>query len=102
MIQLYVSSAAGPEQRPVRELKSFRKVDLDSTVGDWFAHPVAGPALTQGLASASTVTEDDGADALKMVESMPMRRFVTFLDGAIPLEALEELVRLSAAHTTTV
>lgn len=162
VVQLYVSTEAGPVRRPVRELKGFQKIDLapgesatvefeldrrsfaywdveierwvvatgdytvqiandahtvlseatitlagdsvhrpltlDSTVGTWFAHPVAGPALMQGLSSGAVSEQDraDGEDSMRMVESMPMRQFLTFLNGAIPPAVLEDLIRLSA------
>ncbi|MEU4420275.1 glycoside hydrolase family 3 C-terminal domain-containing protein [Actinoplanes sp. NPDC024001] len=71
-------------------------LSMDSTVGEWFAHPIAGPALMQGMAAA--MTEEQRAQAeeqhhqLRMVESMPMRQFAGFLGDAIPPQALEQLI----------
>jgi len=79
-----------------------RELTLDSTVGDWFAHPVVGPALQQGMAAGMSAEQAahaaDNADALKMVESMPMQQFLAFTNGALPLEMLEQLMSLSRAE----
>ncbi|MEV0366841.1 glycoside hydrolase family 3 C-terminal domain-containing protein [Nocardia fusca] len=166
LVQVYVSTAAGPVRRPLRELRAFEKVELapgetrtvefvlddrafaywdivlgrwvvpagdyeiqigadahtilaaacitlsgndvpcpltlDSTVGEWFAHPVVGPALQEGLRARMTPEQaaqaEDSVDMLRMVESMPMRQFTAFLGGLISDEQLEHLMALS---TTT-
>ncbi|MHC9045667.1 glycoside hydrolase family 3 C-terminal domain-containing protein [Microbacterium saperdae] len=163
VVQVYVSTAAGPVRRPVRELRGFAKIELqpgesrrveveldrrafsywdieeqawvvapgdyaieigqdahtvlasaplalagdaivrplsmDSTVGEWFAHPIAGPALQQGMAAGMSAEQQQAAaeneDQLAMVESMPMRQFVGFLGGAVPQEALDGLIAAS-------
>ncbi|KQQ20734.1 beta-glucosidase [Rathayibacter sp. Leaf299] len=78
-----------------------RPLTLDSTVGEWFAHPVVGPALRQGLAAGMSEEQareaEANEDGLKMVESMPMQQFVAFTGGAFPPEALEQLMALSTA-----
>lgn len=70
---------------------------MDSTVGDWFAHPVVGPLLQESMASSMSEEQAaqaaESADMLKMVESMPMRQFVGFLP--ITAEQLEPLIELS-------
>ncbi|PPF37943.1 beta-glucosidase [Rathayibacter sp. AY1A3] len=77
-----------------------RVLTLDSTVGDWFAHPTVGPAVQQGLAAGMSAEQsahaEENADALRMVESMPMQQFLAFIGGAIPMETLERLMALSA------
>jgi beta-glucosidase len=163
VVQLYVSTTAGPVRRPLRELRSFSKIELqpgesrtvefaldrrafaywdidqndwvvasgeyavqvcadsqtvlteqvisltgdtvvreltmESSVGDWFAHPLVGPALMAGLTESMTAEQQQQADAnpdgLRMVESMPMQQFLVFTNGAIPMEALEQLIGLS-------
>ncbi|MEL5991612.1 glycoside hydrolase family 3 C-terminal domain-containing protein [Microbacterium phosphatis] len=163
VVQVYVSTDAGPVRRPLRELRAFAKVRLepgesravavnldrrafaywdielgrwvvpsgaytvqvcadastvlaeqalaltgdeivreltmDSTVGDWFGHPVVGPALMAGMAAGMTPEQaeqsEKSADDLRMVESMPMRQFLVFVNGAIPPEALDQLMELS-------
>lgn len=78
-----------------------RELTMQSTVGDWFAHDVVGPALMQGLTAG--MTEEQAAQAaanphgLKMVESMPMHQFLALTNGAFPLEMLEQLMELSKA-----
>ena len=82
-----------------------RPLTLDSTVGAWFAHPTVGPMLMQGLSAGMTPEQaaaaEANADSLRMVESMPMQQFIAFTDGALPLEALEQLMQLSATPTNT-
>ncbi|MEW1834141.1 glycoside hydrolase family 3 C-terminal domain-containing protein [Microbacterium sp. NPDC079995] len=76
-----------------------RELTLESTVGDWFGHPIVGPQLMAGLTASMTPEQAEQAqqnpDGLKMVESMPMQQFLVFTNGAIPVEALEQLIGLS-------
>ncbi|THG32826.1 glycoside hydrolase family 3 C-terminal domain-containing protein [Naasia lichenicola] len=76
-------------------------LSLESTVGDWFAHPIAGPALLQGMAAAMTDQQRaqaaDQQDQLRMVESMPMKQFLAFTGDIIPITALEQLIEASKA-----
>ena len=167
VVQLYVSTDAGPVRRPERELRAFAKVHLmpgesrtvdlaldrrafaywdvelsawvvptgdyaiqvgqdasriiaeqrialtgdvrlrpltlESPVGEWFAHPLVGPALMQGLTAGMTEEQRthaaDNPDELKMVESMPMQQFLAFTGGAFPAEALAQLMALSRVET---
>jgi beta-glucosidase len=76
-----------------------RELSMESSVGDWIAHPVVGPALMAGMASSMTPEQKQQAeqnpDGLRMVESMPMQQFLVFTNGAIPPEALDQLIGLS-------
>jgi beta-glucosidase len=76
-----------------------RALTLESTVGDWFGHPVVGPVIMQGMAAGMTEEQAaqaaDNPDQLKMVESMPMQQFLAFTGNAFPPEALEQLMALS-------
>ncbi|BCW78334.1 glycoside hydrolase family 3 C-terminal domain-containing protein [Arthrobacter sp. NicSoilC5] len=76
-----------------------RELTMDSTVGDWFAHPAVGPALMAGLTASMTEEQakqaQENNDQLKMVESMPMQQFLAFTNGLFPAEALEALMELS-------
>jgi len=76
-----------------------RELTMESTVGDWFGHPVVGPQLMAGLAASMSPEQaaqaEQNADGLRMVESMPMQQFLVFTNGAIPIEALEQLIDLS-------
>ncbi|KRE22541.1 beta-glucosidase [Agromyces sp. Soil535] len=73
----------------------------ESTVKEWFGHPVVGPALMQGMMANATPEQEAAAESngnmLKMVESMPMGQFARFPGVEIPDEALEQLIALSLA-----
>jgi beta-glucosidase len=81
--------------------KRHRPLTLDSTVGEWFGHPEVGPALTAVLASGMSEEQAraarDSQDMLKMVESMMMRQFLTFLPAPVPDADLDRLIELSAS-----
>ncbi len=83
-----------------------RELTMESTVGDWFGHPVVGPALMAGLTASMTPEQaaqaEQNPEGLKMVESMPMQQFLVFTNGAIPVEALEQLIDLSKAPAPVV
>ncbi|VXB37485.1 Beta-glucosidase [Microbacterium sp. 8M] len=76
-----------------------KALSLESTVGDWFGHPVVGPALMQAMMAGATEEQLAAAEAngnmLRMVESMPMGQFARFPGVEIPDEALEQLIALS-------
>ncbi|WP_182899100.1 glycoside hydrolase family 3 C-terminal domain-containing protein [Microbispora sp. H10830] len=162
VVQVYVSTAAGPVRRPVRELRAFRKVSLapgesrtvtlpldrrafayydvplgrwvvaqgdytiqigenassvvaettislggdslvpvvslDSTLGEWLSHPIAGPALLRVLSGGKGArSEEDDENGLRMASSMPMGRFLTFAGIDIPHATLRELVELGGS-----
>jgi beta-glucosidase len=77
------------------------ELSMDSTVKEWFGHPIAGPALMQGLTAGMTPEQQAYAeqqqDQLRMVESMRMRQFVGFLGGLVPQAALDGLIEASKA-----
>lgn len=74
-------------------------LSLESTVKDWFGHPIVGPVLMQSMMANATAEQqaaaEENANALKMVESMPMGQFVRFAGVGIPEEALEQLIAMS-------
>ncbi|WP_434316156.1 family 78 glycoside hydrolase catalytic domain [Leifsonia sp. P73] len=76
-------------------------LSLESTVGDWFGHPVVGPALMQAMMAGASEEQLAAAEAngnmLKMVESMPMGQFARFPGVEIPDGALEQLIALSSS-----
>lgn len=78
-------------------------LSLDSTVGEWFGHPVVGPALMEAMLAAAgpeqLAAADQAADGLRMVESMPMRQFRNFPGVAMPDSAIESLIALSETHS---
>ena len=74
---------------------------LDSTVGEWFGHPVVGPLLMEGMMAGASVEQRASADAnaanLKMVESMPMGQFARFPGVDLAPETLHQLIALSTS-----
>jgi beta-glucosidase len=79
-----------------------RALSLDSTVGDWFNHPVVGPVILEKLLAGVTEEQakqaQDNPDWIRMVDSLPMRQFATFLTTAgatLPTDLLTELIDLS-------
>ena len=71
-------------------------------MGEWFGHPVVGPAMMQAMMANATPEQlaaaDENANMLKMVESMPMGQFARFPGVEIPDEALDQLIALSLAE----
>ncbi|GIH62944.1 glycoside hydrolase family 3 C-terminal domain-containing protein [Microbispora siamensis] len=73
-------------------------VSLDSTLGEWLSHPLAGPALVRVLTGGKNERpEEDDENGLRMASSMPMGRFLTFAGIDIPHTTLRELVKLGGS-----
>ncbi|MDF2509527.1 MAG: hypothetical protein K0Q52_3386, partial [Microbacterium sp.] len=87
-------SLAGDVERPAA-------LSLESTVKEWFGHAVVGPVLMQNMLANATAEQqaaaEANANALKMVDSMPMGQFARFPGVEIPEEALEQLIALSVS-----
>jgi beta-glucosidase len=159
VVQLYISTTAGPVQRPHRELRAFAKVHLESgarspvdfmldrrafaywdvernawvvpegtysiqigesssdivaqvdialdgddlipavslqsTLGEWLAHPLAGPALAERVNAILERRGQDvaeGTEMMRMITSMPMIQMIGLAGGAIDGEWLTSLV----------
>ncbi|MGY1857004.1 glycoside hydrolase family 3 C-terminal domain-containing protein [Modestobacter sp. SYSU DS0290] len=74
------------------------ELTLQSSVAEWFEHPVAGPQLLEGfLATMPEGAAETHAGMLQMIGSMPMRRFVADFGAAIPGEELERLMAAARA-----
>ncbi|OLZ49914.1 glycoside hydrolase family 3 C-terminal domain-containing protein [Amycolatopsis keratiniphila] len=72
-------------------------LSIDSTVQEWFGHPIVGPELGRLLAGQGDRTESS-ADWLRMVASMPMRQFtklMVYRGVSLPTDALPRLIELS-------
>ena len=74
------------------------ELTMQSSVAEWFAHPVAGPQLLEGFLAAMP----DGAaemheGMLQMIGSMPMRRFAADFGSAIPTAELDRLMAAAQA-----
>jgi hypothetical protein len=78
-----------------------KPLSLESTVKEWFGHPVVGPVLMQGMMANATPEQqaaaEANADMLKMVDSMPMGQFARFPGVEIPDEALDQFIAMSLA-----
>ncbi|MGW0197515.1 glycoside hydrolase family 3 C-terminal domain-containing protein [Nonomuraea sp. NPDC003201] len=74
-----------------------KELTLDSSVGEWFGHPVVGPELMGRLAAGMSEEQQaqaaENGDMLRMVESLPMHQFMGFVQ--IPEEVVAELMALS-------
>ncbi|MBB3083827.1 glycoside hydrolase family 3 C-terminal domain-containing protein [Geodermatophilus sabuli] len=73
---------------------------LDSSVEDWLGHPVVGPDLLEGFAGwlpdLPPPTTAEGLGMLRMVGSMPMRRFVADMGASVPADELDRMVARAA------
>jgi beta-glucosidase len=74
------------------------ELTLTSSVGEWFGHPVVGTQLLERFLAA---VPGDGADRqqslLRMIESMPMRRFAADFGTALPAGELDRLIAAAQA-----
>jgi len=69
------------------------ELTLNSSVAEWFEHPVAGPQLLEGfLATMPEGAAEMHAGMLQMIGSMPMRRFTADFGAVIPAAELERLM----------
>jgi beta-glucosidase len=69
-----------------------------SSVGEWFGHPLAGPALRRhGSALPGDLAPEQAAAMLQLVASMPMRRFVADIARDLPAAELDRLAAEVAA-----
>jgi beta-glucosidase len=75
------------------------ELTLDSTVEDWFTHPIVGATLLDELTAGMTDEQRSGLpadpDLLRMVASMPMRKALGMLGGAVPEATLQRLMARS-------
>ncbi|WP_431245914.1 family 78 glycoside hydrolase catalytic domain [Leifsonia xyli] len=108
-VQLGASAADIVAERTIEldgDVDAPQVLSLESTVGDWFGHPVVGPALMQAMMAGASAEQlaaaESNGNMLRMVESMPMGQFARFPGVEIPDEALDQLIALStdadAAH----
>jgi beta-glucosidase len=75
-----------------------RSLTIESSLGDWFAHPIAGPELTARLSAAAPAPQDpeqaeENARLLRMASSMPMSQF--FLYAPLTQDDREYLLDLA-------
>ena len=66
---------------------------MSSSVSEWFEHPVVGARfLERFLAAMPGGAADQHDGMLRMIGSMPMRRFATDLGQVLPVVELELLM----------
>jgi len=75
------------------------RLDADSTLGEWLAHPVGGQVLGGAFAAAQASGDGDEMTALmsdpsllKMIESMPLSRMASFPGSPLTPDVLAQLV----------
>jgi beta-glucosidase len=75
------------------------ELTLDSTVGDWFGHPIVGATLldelTGGMGDEQRAGLAADPDLLRSVASMPFRQALRMLGGAVPEATLQRLMARS-------
>ena len=75
------------------------ELTLDSTVQDWFTHPIVGATLLDELTAGMTGEQRSALpadpDLLQMVASMPMHKALEMLGGAVPEATLQRLMARS-------
>ncbi|GAA2438048.1 glycoside hydrolase family 3 C-terminal domain-containing protein [Actinomadura vinacea] len=71
-------------------------LSLDSALGDWFAHPVAGPLLREALMAGATEEQrrqgEANSDLMDMVASIPARQFLHFPGVPVSTDDLTEIL----------
>jgi len=69
---------------------------LDSAIGDWFAHPVAGPLLREALMAGATEEQrrraEADSDLMEMVASIPARQYLRFPGVPVSTDDLTEIL----------
>lgn len=77
------------------------ELSMQSTVGDWFDHPVVGAQFTELLHSVmgapASEQSDHVEDGMKMARGMTLHQFAGFLPAALPADRLDELIKMSRA-----
>jgi beta-glucosidase len=72
------------------------ELTLDSTVREWFSHPIVGATLLDELSAGMTGEQRSGLpadpDLLRLVASMPMQKAMGMLGGAVPEATLQRLM----------
>ncbi|MEV1067109.1 glycoside hydrolase family 3 C-terminal domain-containing protein [Streptomyces sp. NPDC050263] len=71
-------------------------LSLDSSLGDWLAHPVAGPLLQQALDAGATEEKRQRSEAdsglVHMVASIPARQFLHFPGISVSVDDLTQIL----------
>jgi beta-glucosidase len=76
-----------------------RPLSLESTVGEWLAHPSGGPLLIEAMsANAASAAVADPA-ILRMVESLPLVRLIAMSGGLVSAAELDGLLEQATTRT---
>ncbi|MFC7886208.1 glycoside hydrolase family 3 C-terminal domain-containing protein [Streptomyces sp. NPDC057376] len=69
---------------------------LDSAIGDWFAHPVAGPMLQEALLAGATEEQrrehEANSDLMEMVASIPAGQYLHFPGVPVTADDLNQIL----------
>ncbi|AXB45233.1 beta-glucosidase [Amycolatopsis albispora] len=74
-----------------------RELTMESTFGEWSAHPVVGAEFRQSLARnmPADQPDDSNREGLAMAANIPMRLFTQQAPGLFSEETLEQLMKIS-------
>ncbi len=64
----------------------------DSSVGEWLAHPLGGPALLRAMSEGQGVAVASDPEILRMVESLPLKRLASMSGGRLDLGDVTRLI----------
>ena len=81
-----------------------RELTLQSTVEEWYTHPVVGQSLLDMLSTAALPAGGvpvPTPQLLRMISSMPMQKVVDMLGGAVPAAVFDGLMSRSQNRQTT-
>ncbi|MGW3570501.1 glycoside hydrolase family 3 C-terminal domain-containing protein [Streptomyces sp. NPDC000941] len=72
-------------------------LSLDSAIGDWFAHPVVGPLLTEAVMAGATAEQraqaEADSDLAFMVASIPARQYLHFPGVPVTADDLAAILK---------
>jgi beta-glucosidase len=82
--------------------KGLTPLTLESTVGDWLDHPIAGPALLERMNERlRDLTPEEAElaaqhpDGMRMAAALTMGKFISFTGDTFPADFLDDLIRES-------
>lgn len=69
-----------------------RPLTLGSTVGEWLAHPVAGPVLLQAISAMPGSALASDPTVLRMVESLPLGHLIPMTGGRLDIAGIGQFL----------
>jgi len=76
-----------------------RPLTLGSTVGEWLAHPVAGPVLLQSIRAMPGSALGSDPTVLRMVESLPLGHLVPMTGGRLDIAGIGQFLDQANGET---